>query len=634
MKEWFFPSTGMGAIEGYSNPGLETFKGEPIRAMAREICQNSLDAKRDESKPVRVEFKREFIKTQDFPGMTELKEVLHKCKEFWKDAGDEKAIRFINSALKELDEDKFFVFRISDFNTTGLKGAFDSSPITPWKGLVQGDAFSIKSNDNAAGSFGIGKAAPFVVSKLQTVFYRTYDETGIRAAQGVTHLVSFRDTSFSEPADVIRRSTGYYSDSNGNKPLPQIDLLESLYTRTEFGTDLFVPGFNFVAGSSSNWVDDIIIELLENFLYSIFAGKLEIIVDDRHINANNVDGYIKKYMLKTKNALAFYEVIRDDNEDVIEETKAFKNLGHLRLRLLYKPDLNKKLLIVRSSGMKIADISGLPRGISFTGFLELQGKELNAFFRGMENPQHNKWEPNRHKNPDLAKLYKLEVEEWVRTIISEKIQEITGDEIDVDLTGYFISSDKESGSEGEVKAENILDTVKEVTFTTIEPKSRTFNVKDIGGSEPSRNGTTVQGTIDDEGEMIGHRHRDGKRKHGNRTGRRGSITETGIDQIYAGKREVKVSARIIKREGQANKLIFVAMDNIMQGELEIVTVGENGKPLQLNVKSVKGITVDASLSNGHITVRNVKKNEKNTIEFEIYGTKNYAMGVRAYGDKE
>ena len=39
MMKWFFPSIGYGAIEGFSNPGLEMFKGEPIKAMAREIIQ-------------------------------------------------------------------------------------------------------------------------------------------------------------------------------------------------------------------------------------------------------------------------------------------------------------------------------------------------------------------------------------------------------------------------------------------------------------------------------------------------------------------------------------------------------------------------------------------------------------------
>lgn len=79
----------------------------------------------------------------------------------------------------------------------------------------------------------------------------------------------------------------------------------------------------------------------------------------------------------------FYNVIRTDNKEVIEETFPFHKLGVLRLRLLYEPDLNKKVLVVRNSGMKITRIPSLPRGISYVGFLELQGDRLNGFFRDM-----------------------------------------------------------------------------------------------------------------------------------------------------------------------------------------------------------------------------------------------------------
>lgn len=41
MIKWNFPSRNNGDIEGFSNPALEWFKGNPLRAMAREICQNS-----------------------------------------------------------------------------------------------------------------------------------------------------------------------------------------------------------------------------------------------------------------------------------------------------------------------------------------------------------------------------------------------------------------------------------------------------------------------------------------------------------------------------------------------------------------------------------------------------------------
>lgn len=44
MMKWFFPTIGFGKLEGFLNPELEMFKGEPLRAMAREIVQNSLNA--------------------------------------------------------------------------------------------------------------------------------------------------------------------------------------------------------------------------------------------------------------------------------------------------------------------------------------------------------------------------------------------------------------------------------------------------------------------------------------------------------------------------------------------------------------------------------------------------------------
>ena len=631
MKKWFFPSRGFGATEGFSNPGLEMFKGEPIRAMAREVCQNSLDAKKTNNEPLRVEFERLFVKTSDFPGITEMRQTLIKCHEFWKNQGDEKTKQFVKSALDTISGNHLFVLRISDYNTTGLKGAFSDDNITPWKGLVQGDAFSIKSNDTAAGSFGIGKAAPFVVSKLQTVFYRTYDEMGIKAAQGVTHLVSFKDTEAKSGEDPIRRSTGYYGDGEQNNALLSIPQLDVLNTRTEHGTDLFIPGFNSVTGKSNDWKDEIIVEILDNFLYSICSGKMEVTIDGTLISKRTIKGHIDRLMPKTKHARAFYDAIT--SEECVCEEKEFYGLGTLRLRVLYSHDANKKVLVVRNSGMKITDIPSLPKGISFVGFLELQGEKLNQFFRGMENPQHNKWEPKRHPKPDLAKRFKEEVEEWVRNFIGEKIKEISGEEIDIDVSNYFFSAERDKQQAEEEKVENIVDTVKEIAITQDTPKAKNFRVKDIGGNSgtPSKN-RMRSGIIDDKGTSVGHRTRTGTAPGGQPTGRKGGGADDGEDKVYDQMHEVDVSARIIKKSNGVNKLIFVAEELINQGELEIVTVGENGKPLQLLVKSVNGVNVSASVEDGHIVIFNVIEKTKYTIEFEIYGNQSYAMGVRAYGN--
>lgn len=635
MSYWFFPSRGHGETEGFSNPGLEMFKGEPIRAMAREICQNSLDAARNSDDPVRVEFERIFVNpATKFPGIEGMRAVLDKCRVFWKDQNDTKTLKFINDAAKSIRDGGIFVLRVSDYNTTGLKGAFSDEKITPWKSLVQGNAFSVKTTDNAAGSYGIGKAAPFVVSGLQTVFYRTYDEDGNRAAQGVTHLVSFEDAEMSRPGeDIVRRSTGYFGNGPENKPFYSIKELDAINERMEYGTDLFIPVFTFTAGKLE-WKDEIIVEILENFLYSIYSGKLEVKIDNILLRRDNLLTYINRLMPKTKHAAAFYEVIREDNDKVIEETKKFYEMGYLRLRLLYKADMNKQILIVRNSGMKIAKISGLPKGISYTGFLEIQGERLNSFFRGMENPQHNAWEPKRHNNPNIAKQHKATVEDWVKEMIGKKIKEISGEELDIDVGEFFNGRERIQPNvvdDEREKHEAVIDSVKNIEVKQEDIEARRLKIRDIGG-ESGVGANKVSGVIDDQGGQMGHRHPEGQKRRSKATGRKGFSAGEGPDKIYDGMREVFVSARIISKGNGINKMIFTAEEDITAGELEIVTMGENGRPLQLKVKSVNGETATAEVIDGHIRIRNIKAKEKNTLEFCIYGNKNYAMGVRAYGN--
>lgn len=407
--------------------------------------------------------------------------------------------------------------------------------------------------------------------------------------------------------------------------------LDDLNERTEHGTDLFIPGFDFATGQSNGWKDEIIIEILDNFLYSICSNKMEVKIDDTIISKKTILIHIDRLLPKTKHAKAFYEAIT--STDCVCEDYPFHGIGTLHLRVRYFPDANKKVLVVRNSGMKITDIPSLPKGISFSGFLELQGEKLNKFFRKMENPQHNKWEPKRHPESDLAKAYKDEVEEWVRGFIGEKIKEISGEEIDIDVSNYFFSNERNQQQAKEEKVENIVDTVKEIEICQDTPKPKNFRIKDIGGNSGtfSKN-IMLPGSIDDIGTSIGHRTRTGTSPGGQPTGRKGNGADNGEDKVYDQMHEVYVSARIIKKPSGINKLIFIAEEHITQGEIEIVTVGDNGKALQLLVKSVHGINVNSEVEDGHIVIFNVNKGTKYTIEFEIYGNHSYAMGVRAYGN--
>lgn len=632
MIGWSFPSRNNGDIEGFSNPALEWFKGSPLRALAREVCQNSLDAQYEEDEPVRIEFKKEFISTSSFPGMTGLQNILLKCRSFWPEEGNEKTHTFINTALRDLRDGKICVLRVSDFNTKGLEGPYSSHGITPWVSLVKGTAFSVKtSGKTAAGSYGIGKAAPFINSKYQTVFYRTKNIAGETAVQGVAHLMSFSDESYGDE-DPIRRSVGYFGETTGNIAVPSMPELDRLYSRTAVGTDLFVPGFNFVVDGKNDWVNQMIGEILENFLMAIEYKNLVVTIEGQDITKDTVRYAIARNQKYAKDAYYFNKILMAEPEKIVDEDYNFHGMGMLRLRLLYANDLNKKILVVRKSGMKISEIKGLPKGISYTGILELQGERLNAFFREMENPTHDKWEPNRHSNPSLAKQYKTEVEDWVKSVIRQKVEEMSGAEVLIDTGNLFNTAGKNepppSDDDSDApKKENVIDTTKNVEIV-INPK-KTTSVRGAGGSGSRK----VSGTIDDIGKLSGHRHRDGERPQ-KPTGRKGREDQGGQDSVFSGMTYINVSARVISVGGGVNRLICIPEKNLSYGEVQVLATGENGKSMPIRINNIVKGTNQASIKDGKIVLKGISQGEKVVVDFQVFGRQNYAMGVEVSGNQE
>lgn len=623
MVKWNFPSRNNSQIEGFSNPGLAWFKGNPLQALAREICQNSLDAVDKESEPVRVEFKREIIQTMNFPGTSELLNIIYKCNDFWKGSKNENIEGFIKRAVQVLKNNNIFVLRVSDFNTIGLQGAFNTDTITPWIGLVKSTGVNIKSNAVAAGSYGIGKAAAFVNSDLQTVFYRTKDLEGNIAVQGVANLMAFEDESYGDE-DSVRRATGFYGNPQKNLPVDKMDQLDSIYKRTDIGTDLFIPGFHWTTQGSRSWIEIMIGEILENFLMSIFYGQLCVKIENETIDKTHLNTVIARNEKLAKNAYCFNKLLNAKPEDMMEEIYDFHGLGQIRLRLLYANDMNKKILVVRKSGMKIAEIKGLPKGISYTGILELEGDRLNKFFRNMENPQHNSWDPQRHDNPDLAKQYKKEVEDWVKDTICKKLEEASGEETTIDVGDCFNTSEHTKDDVNGETQEKLLDTTKSVEISFRRTKYTSSNNSTSSVGENIAKGDTSQG-----GNLVGIRTPSG-RKCGSKRGRPGKKDNDGNDTVYSGMRVVDVYARVITNGEGNNRLVLTANEDLLYAEIEIVSVGENGKSLPVNVQSIA--SGNATLKDGKIVINRLTSNEKIKVDFSVKGVHKYAMGVKVYGN--
>ena len=118
--KWCFPSSNGGEKQGLNNSGIETFKDTPVKSLAREICQNSLDAAHND-KTVIVEFNTFSIDSNEFPDKEGFSAILNNCRDYWQN--NPKTKNFFNNAIEKLNSSKISFLRISDFNTTGLRGS-------------------------------------------------------------------------------------------------------------------------------------------------------------------------------------------------------------------------------------------------------------------------------------------------------------------------------------------------------------------------------------------------------------------------------------------------------------------------------------------------------------------------------
>lgn len=458
MISWNFPGNQDGQIKGVADAGIENFNGTEISSLARENCQNSLDAAIDGNNPeVLVEFERYFVQDNQIPGIAEYRDILRKCKNFWDKSKSEKAKSFLKEAVKQAEKEKGFMLRISDYNTTGLSDPyaklddpFDFS-FDGWNALIKIDGGANKGEDKA-GAFGIGKSAPFSNSYYRLVFYRTLNQDNEKAAQGISRLLSYKD------GISMTSGVGYYGNPAGNNPVELIPELDVLNTRTEIGTDVFVFGFK----TANDWEKEIEVALLESFLMSFYNGQLRVKVQNREINSVTLKSHMERihrdYPSQTKGTYGNYLALTR-TEGVHTYSMDFHGMGTLELRLLVDPNekLDRKVLIVRKAGMKLFRLGNISKLVPFTGILELKGKELNSYFRAMETVAHDNWEPGRHPNPKQAKAYYEEIKEWIRFIVAELAEHSSDDEMDVEGLGGVLQKEPEKAETGDSdnKRENL-----------------------------------------------------------------------------------------------------------------------------------------------------------------------------------
>lgn len=399
--------------EGLGNAGIETYRDDPYASLAREIGQNSRDAKLNA--PVRVRFDLKHVPMADIPAVESLKSAVHCCLAEARKAqpqgadGSSKEVAFFEQAAAVLEEGLIPVLVIADFNTSGLTGPATRGSV--FHSLVKGSGVSRKQNDTSGGSFGIGKNAAYAVSDLQAVFYATryIGEDGSHPflAQGKVSLMSHTD------ANGDQRLAEAYWGQQGFQPFDKVEDVPDWLRREEPGTSVCAVGFR----NSPDWHMRIAYSLILNFFHAIHHGEMEFSIDDGRIeiNRNNLatlfadqgirnaaekNGSLEEFLLSAH----LYSCLV--SEAAVEKILESRELGRVLVRVLVEEDLPKKVCIIRN-GMVITyslshfgeAFAHFPMYRDFVALVTPLDARGSAFIKRLENPRHDSLSSDRLPSP-------------------------------------------------------------------------------------------------------------------------------------------------------------------------------------------------------------------------------------------
>ena len=450
---WRFPPLSGGTKQGYTNNDIEGFKGEElIDNLAREICQNSLDARNNINEPVKVVFELRHFDTDKYDVFSGYSKCLSGCREFWSRGGtiDAKLSTFLSDAERTLSKPTISVLVASDYNTKGLIGNHNLDNISsPWEALTGADGMSVKADDNSGGSFGIGKNAPFACSSLSMVFYNTFDLDENKAFIGVGRLATLLNDD-GKPTQRVGRYQNNDDEQEVWLPIYQEDknTFRDSFERSEKGTDVIIVGFSEV----DNWELNIAKAAIKNFFVAIKEKNLIIEIKNGEnitvINDSTIGECIELYS-KTDNDLeitrqlylAFTEPDNKVPVSVLGEDNA------VEIYIKSESSFSRTIGNFRSTGMLVG--KGFRRIFQhYAAVLIVRGKKLGELLRACEPPRHNRWdyklikgETEKQKRKDAKNALAFLDDELLR-LLKAQYEVQAGDSIDaVGVSAYLPDAD-------------------------------------------------------------------------------------------------------------------------------------------------------------------------------------------------
>lgn len=402
--------------EGFNNAGILTFNSHAINSFVRELFQNSNDAKIEGQTQIRISIENKKIKKSLIPNFSEFKKIYEAVR-----ASHPQQKKFFIKADQALKGDEISMLVYSDYNTNGLVGNdFESN--TSFSALVLSEGISAKENNNAGGSYGIGKNAIYGVSSLRTVFYSSRNKQDESIFQGVSKLASYSMSGNKYEGRIYLGNGEKMLSVRGNEQIPEV------YQRHEPGLSQYVLGVDL----DSNWVEHFTRAILRNYWMLLVEKGLEVTLlqDGKvllEINAVNTAGLMEE-LFKNEidefnlapygNPYFFYLAYINGekiNVDVpfigkcifyyLESEQGENNIAYTRNGMVIYSKIEKRLV-----------------GATVTGVFKCDSDEGNAILRKMEPPKHDCFEPQMLE--DNHEEYSIQDGTKIIKTIKDKIREI------------------------------------------------------------------------------------------------------------------------------------------------------------------------------------------------------------------
>ena len=304
------------------------------------------------------------------------------------------------------------------------------------------------------------------------------------------------------------------------------------------------------------------------------------------------------------------------------------------LRLELNPDFHNRVAMVKNTGMKIFDKGNFPQITIFSGILILRTKEVNGYFKSMENPAHDDWILERIKADKEAKQRYDRMLAQIREIMKKLAEKNAPDSIDVAGLGEFLPDDVDDGTDDN-KKENVNDDYAE-KLEVIERKQIPLDQSIYSEEDGEDESASREGVADDEGKYeanCGNGHPNNSEN--------GTISSDGSSE---GKGTINISkGSLIKdvkkrfyynRDTHLYTLFITPPEEIKNCKILIQLSGEqstyNSEIEYAKINSGLFHKKQLNVVDNSIMIGKVGRNEKVEIQFKLKNDDNYSMEVGVY----